>query len=120
MPDILIRRVSARTKERLKQHAKRHGKSPEADLRETLDLIAVSPTHPVIRRESGTHGSRTPRSCQEQREAAASNARRAPGSSDCGHRPRERMPTRNAPHRGFPRLGDRPHRPVVRVAPTAE
>lgn len=40
MPDILIRRVSVRTKERLKQRAKRHGKSLEADLRETLDLIA--------------------------------------------------------------------------------
>ena len=40
MPDILIRKVSARTKERLKQRAQRHGKSLEADLRETLDLIA--------------------------------------------------------------------------------
>jgi plasmid stability protein len=40
LPYILIRRVSARTKERLKQRAKRHGKSLEADLRETLDLIA--------------------------------------------------------------------------------
>jgi len=45
MPDILIRNVSTRTKERLRQRAKRHGKSLEADLRETLELIAEDDRH---------------------------------------------------------------------------
>ena len=40
MPDILIRNVSSQTKERLKRRAKRHGKSLEADLRDTLESIA--------------------------------------------------------------------------------
>ena len=45
MPDILIRNVSSRTKERLKQRAKRHGKSLEADLRDTLEVIADEDRH---------------------------------------------------------------------------
>ena len=40
MPDILIRNVSERTKERLRRRAKRHGKSLEADLRDTLESLA--------------------------------------------------------------------------------
>jgi hypothetical protein len=40
MADILIRNVSAQTKERLRQRAKRHGRSLEAELRETLENIA--------------------------------------------------------------------------------
>ncbi len=40
MPDILIRNISAETKERLRRRAKRHGRSLEADLRETLEVIA--------------------------------------------------------------------------------
>jgi hypothetical protein len=41
MADILIRNVSPRTKERLRLRAKRRGKSLEADLRETLEQIAI-------------------------------------------------------------------------------
>lgn len=40
MPDILIRNVSSQTKERLRRRAKRHGRSLEAELRETLETIA--------------------------------------------------------------------------------
>jgi plasmid stability protein len=40
MADILIRNISPRTKERLRQRAKRRGKSLAADLRETLERIA--------------------------------------------------------------------------------
>ena len=40
MPDILIRNVSTQTKERLRRRAKRHGRSLEAELRETLENIA--------------------------------------------------------------------------------
>ena len=40
MPDILIRNVSAQAKERLRRRAKRHGRSLEAELRETLEIIA--------------------------------------------------------------------------------
>jgi plasmid stability protein len=40
MPDILIRNVSAQTKERLRRRAKRHGRSLESELRETLENIA--------------------------------------------------------------------------------
>lgn len=40
MPDILIRNISAQTKERLRRRARRHGKSLEADLRDTLEIIA--------------------------------------------------------------------------------
>lgn len=40
MADILIRKVSAQTKERLRQRAKRRGKTPEADLREMLEQLA--------------------------------------------------------------------------------
>jgi plasmid stability protein len=40
MPDILIRNVSSRAKERLRQRAKRRGKSLEADLRDTLENLA--------------------------------------------------------------------------------
>jgi hypothetical protein len=40
MADILIRNVSAQTKERLRRRAKRHGRSLEAELRETLENIA--------------------------------------------------------------------------------
>ena len=40
MPDILIRNVSAQTKERLRRRAKRNGRSLEAELRETLENIA--------------------------------------------------------------------------------
>lgn len=39
MADILIRNVSPRTKERLRLRAKRHGKSLEADLRDTLERL---------------------------------------------------------------------------------
>jgi plasmid stability protein len=41
MPDILIRNVSVQTKERLRRRAKRHGRSLEAELRETLESIAL-------------------------------------------------------------------------------
>lgn len=40
MPDILIRNISAQTKERLRRRAKRHGRSLEAELREALENIA--------------------------------------------------------------------------------
>jgi len=40
MPDILIRNVSVQTKERLKRRARRHGRSLESELRETLEVIA--------------------------------------------------------------------------------
>ena len=40
MPDILIRNVSSQTRERLRRRAKRHGRSLEAELRETLETIA--------------------------------------------------------------------------------
>ena len=40
--DILIRKVPERTKELLSKRAKRRGKSLEADLRETLELLAKS------------------------------------------------------------------------------
>ena len=40
MPDILIRNVSTQTKERLRRRAKRHGRSLEAELRETLERVA--------------------------------------------------------------------------------
>ena len=40
MADILIRNVSPRTKERLRQRAKQRGKSLEADLRDTLERMA--------------------------------------------------------------------------------
>jgi plasmid stability protein len=40
MADILIRKVSEETKERLRRRAERRGKSLEADLRETLERIA--------------------------------------------------------------------------------
>lgn len=42
MGDILIRKVPERTKELLSRRAKRRGKSLEADLRETLELLAKS------------------------------------------------------------------------------
>lgn len=40
MPDILIRNISTHTKERLRRRAKRHGRSLEAELRETLERAA--------------------------------------------------------------------------------
>lgn len=40
MPDILIRNVSSRTKERLRRRAKIRGKSLEADLRDMLEKAA--------------------------------------------------------------------------------
>jgi antitoxin FitA-like protein len=45
MADILIRNISPRTKERLRQRAKRRGKSLEADLRETLERMAGEDDH---------------------------------------------------------------------------
>jgi hypothetical protein len=45
MADILIRNISSRTKERLRQRAKRRGRSLEADLRETLERIAGEDDH---------------------------------------------------------------------------
>ena len=46
MADILIRNVSAQTKERLRRRAKRHGRSLEAELRETLESIAREDSPP--------------------------------------------------------------------------
>jgi antitoxin FitA len=46
MPDILIRNVSSQTKERLRRRAKRHGRSLEADLRETLERVAREDEQP--------------------------------------------------------------------------
>jgi hypothetical protein len=40
MADILIRKVDETTKELLRRRAERHGKSLEADLRETLERLA--------------------------------------------------------------------------------
>jgi plasmid stability protein len=40
MADILIRKVDDETKALLKRRAERHGKSLEADLRETLERLA--------------------------------------------------------------------------------
>jgi hypothetical protein len=40
MADILIRRLSEEAKERLRRRAERHGRSLEADLRETLERLA--------------------------------------------------------------------------------
>lgn len=40
MADILIRKVDDATKELLRQRAERHGKSLEADLRDTLERLA--------------------------------------------------------------------------------
>ena len=47
MADILIRNITPLTKERLRQRAKRRGKSLEADLRDTLEVIAREDTRPV-------------------------------------------------------------------------
>jgi plasmid stability protein len=44
MADILIRKVSEETKERLRRRAERRGRSLEADLRETLERLAVEET----------------------------------------------------------------------------
>ncbi len=40
MADILIRKIDETTKELLRRRAERHGKSLEADLRETLGRLA--------------------------------------------------------------------------------
>jgi len=40
MADILIRKIDDATKELLRRRAERHGKSLEADLRETLERLA--------------------------------------------------------------------------------
>jgi plasmid stability protein len=40
MPDILIRKVDAQTKELLRRRAQRRGRSLEADLREVLERLA--------------------------------------------------------------------------------
>ncbi len=40
MADILIRKVDEATKELLRKRARRRGKSLEADLRDTLELLA--------------------------------------------------------------------------------
>ena len=40
MADILIRKVDDSTKELLRRRAERHGKSLEADLRDTLERLA--------------------------------------------------------------------------------
>ena len=42
MADILIRKVSEETKERLRRRAARRGRSLEADLREALEGLAMS------------------------------------------------------------------------------
>lgn len=47
MPDILIRNISAQTKERLRQRAKRHGRSLAAELREVLESIAREDSRPA-------------------------------------------------------------------------
>ena len=52
MPDILIRNVSVQTKERLRRRAKRHGRSLEAELRETLENIAQEDS-PAIQEKIG-------------------------------------------------------------------
>ena len=41
MADILIRKISEETKERLRRRAERRGRSLEADLRETLERLAL-------------------------------------------------------------------------------
>jgi len=41
MADILIRKISEETKERLRRRAARRGRSLEADLRETLERLAL-------------------------------------------------------------------------------
>jgi antitoxin FitA len=46
MADILIRNISAQTKERLRRRARRHGRSLEAELRETLESIAREDSPP--------------------------------------------------------------------------
>lgn len=46
MADILIRKVSEETKERLKRRAERRGKSLEADLRETLERLSREDSTP--------------------------------------------------------------------------
>ncbi len=46
MPDILIRNISEQTKERLRRRAKRHGRSLEAELRETLESIVREEEQP--------------------------------------------------------------------------
>jgi hypothetical protein len=43
--DILIRKVSERTKDLLRKRAKRHGKSLEAELRDALEQLAKSEAH---------------------------------------------------------------------------
>ncbi len=40
MADILIRKIDETTKELLRRRAERHGKSLEADLRDTLERLA--------------------------------------------------------------------------------
>lgn len=40
MADILIRKIDEATKELLRRRAERHGKSLEADLRDTLERLA--------------------------------------------------------------------------------
>lgn len=47
MPDILIRNISAQTKERLRRRARRHGRSLEAELREALESIAREDSRPA-------------------------------------------------------------------------
>jgi plasmid stability protein len=47
MPDILIRNISAQTKERLRQRAKRHGRSLAAELREVLENITREDSRPA-------------------------------------------------------------------------
>jgi hypothetical protein len=46
MADILIRNISTHTKERLRRRAKRHGRSLEAELRETLERAAREDEQP--------------------------------------------------------------------------
>ncbi len=47
MPDILIRNVSSQTRERLRRRAKRHGRSLEAELRDTLERAAREDDQPA-------------------------------------------------------------------------
>ena len=52
MPDILIRNISAQAKERLRRRAKRHGRSLETELRETLESIARE-DRPATQKKAG-------------------------------------------------------------------
>ena len=54
MPDIVIRKVSKDTTDRLRRRAKRRGKTLQADLRETLDTLARQERAPTAGPPFGT------------------------------------------------------------------